>query len=104
MLDFRGRLLIMPSNGGVMASGIAKEAPTATLESGPVGGFVATARWLSTWRHDGNGEPAIRTVPRPSSLAISSWHRGYNLDVWLLRRHAGPSGFSRAFLLLRCQG
>jgi N-methylhydantoinase A len=43
-LDFRGGLLIMQSNGGVMAPEIAKEAPVAMLESGPVGGFIAAAR------------------------------------------------------------
>jgi N-methylhydantoinase A len=43
-LDFGGRLLIMQSNGGVMAPEVAKEAPVVMLESGPVGGFIAAAR------------------------------------------------------------
>lgn len=43
-LEFRGRLLIMQSNGGVMAPAVAKQAPVAMLESGPVGGFIAAAR------------------------------------------------------------
>jgi N-methylhydantoinase A len=43
-LEFRGRLLIMQSNGGVMAPAVAREAPVAMLESGPVGGFIAAAR------------------------------------------------------------
>jgi N-methylhydantoinase A len=41
---FRGALLIMQSNGGVMAPSTAKELPVAMLESGPVGGFIAAAR------------------------------------------------------------
>jgi len=40
---FRGELLIMQSNGGVMAPASAKSIPVATLESGPVGGFIAAA-------------------------------------------------------------
>jgi N-methylhydantoinase A len=41
---FRGDLLIMQSNGGVMAASTARALPIATLESGPVGGFTAAAR------------------------------------------------------------
>ena len=41
---FAGELLIMQSNGGVMAPAIARQLPAATLESGPVGGFIAAAR------------------------------------------------------------
>ena len=41
---FGGELLIMQSNGGVMAPAVARELPVATLESGPVGGFIAAAR------------------------------------------------------------
>ena len=41
---FAGDLLIMQSNGGVMAPSIARTLPVATLESGPVGGFIAAAR------------------------------------------------------------
>jgi N-methylhydantoinase A len=41
---FTGTLLIMQSNGGVMAPSTAKELPVAMLESGPVGGFIAAAR------------------------------------------------------------
>jgi N-methylhydantoinase A len=41
---FRGTLLIMQSNGGVMAPSTAKDLPVAMLESGPVGGFIAAAR------------------------------------------------------------
>ena len=41
---FSGDLLIMQSNGGVMAPSTAKILPAATLESGPVGGFIAAAR------------------------------------------------------------
>ena len=41
---FPGELLIMQSNGGVMTPSIARLLPAATLESGPVGGFIAAAR------------------------------------------------------------
>ena len=41
---FGGSLLIMQSNGGVMAPSTAKLLPVAMLESGPVGGFIAAAR------------------------------------------------------------
>ncbi len=41
---FTGDLLIMQSNGGVMAPSVARTLPVATLESGPVGGFIAAAR------------------------------------------------------------
>jgi N-methylhydantoinase A len=41
---FTGELLIMQSNGGVMAPAVAMTLPVATLESGPVGGFIAAAR------------------------------------------------------------
>jgi N-methylhydantoinase A len=41
---FHGDLLIMQSNGGVMAPSTAKVLPVAMLESGPVGGFIAAAR------------------------------------------------------------
>jgi len=42
--EFTGNLLIMQSNGGVMAPAAAKKLPVAMLESGPVGGFIAAAR------------------------------------------------------------
>lgn len=41
---FRGRLMVMQSNGGVMSPQTAKKSPVSMLESGPVGGFIATAR------------------------------------------------------------
>ena len=41
---FGGDLLIMQSNGGVMTPGVARALPVATLESGPVGGFIAAAK------------------------------------------------------------
>lgn len=40
---FTGSLLIMQSNGGVMAPSTAQRLPVAMLESGPVGGFIAAA-------------------------------------------------------------
>jgi N-methylhydantoinase A len=43
---FRGRLLILKSNGGVMGVSLAKENPQELIESGPAGG-VAYASYLS---------------------------------------------------------
>jgi N-methylhydantoinase A len=40
---FAGRFLIMQSNGGVMSPGTAKRIPVAMMESGPVGGVMASA-------------------------------------------------------------
>ena len=41
---FKGNLLMMESNGGVMSPAVAKQMPVTMLESGPVGGFIAAAR------------------------------------------------------------
>jgi N-methylhydantoinase A len=41
---FGGRFLIMQSNGGVMSPTMAKKLPVAMMESGPVGGVIATAQ------------------------------------------------------------
>jgi len=41
---FRGDLSIMRSNGGVMTPDVATERPVAMMESGPVGGIIASAR------------------------------------------------------------
>jgi N-methylhydantoinase A len=43
-VGFRGDLSIMRSNGGVMTPEVATEKPVAMMESGPVGGIIATAR------------------------------------------------------------
>src|SRR6202161_758793 len=43
-LGFRGSLSIMRSNGGVMTPEVATERPVAMMESGPVGGIIASAR------------------------------------------------------------
>jgi N-methylhydantoinase A len=40
---FAGRFLIMQSNGGVMSPDTAKRIPVAMMESGPVGGVIASA-------------------------------------------------------------
>jgi N-methylhydantoinase A len=40
---FGGRLLIMQSNGGLMSANTAKRVPVAMMESGPVGGVIASA-------------------------------------------------------------
>ncbi|MDE3074351.1 MAG: hydantoinase/oxoprolinase family protein [Chloroflexota bacterium] len=42
-MGFTGRLLIMQSNGGVMAPAVAGKVPVAMMESGPVGGIIAAA-------------------------------------------------------------
>ncbi len=42
-MGFRGRLLIMQSNGGVMSPETARSLPVAMMESGPVGGIIAGA-------------------------------------------------------------
>src|SRR5580692_5547104 len=43
-VGFRGNLSIMRSNGGVMTPEIATEKPVAMMESGPVGGIIASAQ------------------------------------------------------------
>src|SRR3954447_2362670 len=41
--SFEGRFLVMQSNGGVMSPETAKRTPVAMMESGPVGGVIASA-------------------------------------------------------------
>src|ERR1700693_5547120 len=43
-VGFRGNLSIMRSNGGVMTPEVATERPVGLMESGPVGGIIASAR------------------------------------------------------------
>jgi N-methylhydantoinase A len=43
-IGFSGDLSIMRSNGGVMTPEVATERPVAMMESGPVGGIIASAR------------------------------------------------------------
>ncbi|HEY4774652.1 MAG TPA: hydantoinase/oxoprolinase family protein [Xanthobacteraceae bacterium] len=43
-IGFRGELSIMRSNGGVMSPEVATDRPAAMMESGPVGGIIASAR------------------------------------------------------------
>ena len=43
-IGFRGDLTIMQSNGGVMTPEVATERPVAMMESGPVGGIIASAQ------------------------------------------------------------
>jgi N-methylhydantoinase A len=43
-IGFKGDLSIMRSNGGVMTPEVAQERPVAMMESGPVGGIIASAR------------------------------------------------------------
>jgi N-methylhydantoinase A len=43
-IGFKGDLSIMRSNGGVMTPEVATQRPVAMMESGPVGGIIASAR------------------------------------------------------------
>jgi N-methylhydantoinase A len=43
-IGFRGELSIMRSNGGVMTPEVATQRPVAMMESGPVGGIIASAQ------------------------------------------------------------
>ena len=43
-IGFKGDLSIMRSNGGVMTPEVATERPAAMMESGPVGGIIASAQ------------------------------------------------------------
>jgi N-methylhydantoinase A len=43
-IGFRGALSIMRSNGGVMTPEVATQRPAAMMESGPVGGIIASAQ------------------------------------------------------------
>src|SRR6201999_2851975 len=43
-VGFAGNLSIMRSNGGVMTPEVATERPVAMMESGPVGGIIASAQ------------------------------------------------------------
>ena len=43
-IGFRGDLTIMQSNGGVMTPEVATQRPVAMMESGPVGGIIASAQ------------------------------------------------------------
>ena len=44
-IGFKGELSIMRSNGGVMTPAVATSRPVAMMESGPVGGIIASARF-----------------------------------------------------------
>ena len=70
-VGFKGDLSIMRSNGGVMTPEVATERPVAMMESGPVGGIIASARvgqalgfdnvdLVRHGRHHGQGQPGAR--------------------------------------------
>jgi N-methylhydantoinase A len=44
-IGFKGELTIMQSNGGVMPPEVAQQRPVAMMESGPVGGIIASAQF-----------------------------------------------------------
>jgi N-methylhydantoinase A len=72
---FRGRLLILKSNGGVMGVSLAKEHPEELIESGPAGG-VAYAAYLSA----GTGFPnVIHTDMGGTSFDASIVEKGKGL-------------------------
>ena len=51
-IGFHGELTIMRSSGGVMTPEVATERPVAMMESGPVGGIIASARVGSALEFD----------------------------------------------------
>ena len=70
-IGFKGDLSIMRSNGGVMTPEVATERPVAMMESGPVGGIIASAQvglalgylqrhLVRHGRHHRQGEPHPR--------------------------------------------
>ncbi len=64
-IDFRGLLLIMQTNGGVMAPEVARARPALTLLSGPAGGpgaglFYATAHGADRCDHHRHGRHQFR--------------------------------------------
>ena len=82
-IGFRGDLSIMRSNGGVMTPEVATERPVAMMESGPVGGIIASAQvgigarlperhLLRHGRHHRQGEPGRATASPPWRPAIMS--------------------------------
>ena len=82
-IGFKGDLSIMRSNGGVMTPEVATERPVAMMESGPVGGIIASAQvglalglrerhLLRHGRHHRQGEPHHATASRRSRRATTS--------------------------------
>ena len=84
-IGFAGDLSIMRSNGGVMTPEVATERPVAMMESGPVGGIIASAQvgaalgftqrhLLRHGRHDREDQPHPR---RRADMAPGYYVGGY---------------------------
>src|SRR5262245_23328160 len=82
---FRGDLSIMRSNGGVMTPEVATERPVAMMESGPVGGIIASAQvglalgFENVISFDMGGTPAKTSLVRDGepTLAPGYYVGGY---------------------------
>ncbi len=76
-VGFRGDLTIMQSNGGVMTPEVATERPVTMMESGPVGGIIASARvgsalgFLNVISFDMGGTTAKTSLIRDSEPAMA---------------------------------
>ena len=76
-IGFRGDLSIMRSNGGVMAPNVAISRPVAMMESGPVGGIIASAMVGKTLGYeniisfDMGGTTAKTSLIRNNELTMS---------------------------------
>ena len=74
---FRGELSIMQSNGGVMSPEVAVKRPVMMMESGPVGGVIASAEVARTLGHgnvisfDMGGTTAKTSLVRDSAVAMA---------------------------------
>jgi N-methylhydantoinase A len=81
-LGFRGSLLIMQSNGGVMSPGMAKRIPVAMMESGPVGGIIASAEigkrleYLNVIAFDMGGTTAKASLIKDGEASVAE---GYHV-------------------------
>jgi N-methylhydantoinase A len=82
-VGFRGELTIMQSNGGVMTPAVATGRPVAMMESGPVGGIIASARvakalgFASVISFDMGGTTAKASLVRDGEPAMApGYHVG----------------------------
>lgn len=81
-LGFRGSLLIMQSNGGVMSPDVAKKIPVAMMESGPVGGIIASAEigkrlgYLNVIAFDMGGTTAKASLIKDGEASVAE---GYHV-------------------------
>jgi N-methylhydantoinase A len=66
-VGFKGDLSIMRSNGGVMSPSVAMEKPVAMMESGPVGGIIASNRF-----GDALGRPNVISFDMGGTTAKAS--------------------------------